>query len=158
MKEQDQIFMRRAIELAEKGMDSNAGGPFGAVVVKDGEIIAEGFNQVTSQNDPTAHAEVMAIRNACRKLNSFQLTGCTVYTSCEPCPMCLGALYWARPDRVFYACDHHDAAAIDFDDSFIYQELKLEIGDRSIPFTQGLRTEALPVFEKWRNNNQAIKY
>lgn len=158
MTEQDQKFMRRAIELAEKGMDSHAGGPFGAVVVKDGEIIAEGFNQVTSKNDPTAHAEVMAIREACQKLNSFQLTGCTVYTSCEPCPMCLGAIYWARPDRVFYACDHRDAAAIDFDDSFIYQELKLDITDRSIPFSQLLRAEALPVFEKWQNNGQAIKY
>ena len=158
MTEQDERFMRRAIELAERGMNDRAGGPFGAVVVKNGELIAEGFNRVTSENDPTAHAEVVAIREACRKLKSFQLSGCTIYTSCEPCPMCLGAIYWARPDRIVYACDHHDAAAIDFDDAFIYRELKLEIGERSIPFSQLLRTEALPAFEKWQHNKDVIKY
>src|SRR5690606_25588778 len=116
----DTHFIKRAIEHSEKGMYLHAGGPFGAVIAKNGEIIAEGFNQVTSSNDPTAHAEVVEIRKACEKLGSFQLDDCIIYTSCEPCPMCLGAIYWARPKAVYYACTKEDAAAIGFDDNFIY--------------------------------------
>src|SRR5699024_8470733 len=112
-------FIQRAIELSKKGMDAGAGGPFGAIVVKDGEIIPEGYNGVTSSNDPTAHAEIVAIRKACEKLESFQLEDCIIYTSCEPCPMCLGAIYWARPAAVYYACTKEDAAEIGFDDAFI---------------------------------------
>ena len=149
MIKEDQIFMRRAIELAENGMNSNEGGPFGAVVVKDGVIIAEGNNGVTSTNDPTAHAEVVAIRRACKKLNSFQLDDCIIYTSCEPCPMCLGAIYWARPKKVFYACDKLDAAKIDFDDQFIYDEIDKPIGDRNIPFIGILKEEGVQVFNQW---------
>ncbi|MGC2236356.1 MAG: nucleoside deaminase, partial [Pyrinomonadaceae bacterium] len=117
--EKDEYFMSRAITLAQNGMDSNAGGPFGAIVVRHGEIIGEGSNRVTSTNDPTAHAEITAIREACQKLGSFQLENCTIYTSCEPCPMCLGAIYWARPERVVFACTREDAAKIGFDDQFI---------------------------------------
>jgi tRNA(Arg) A34 adenosine deaminase TadA len=130
MTEQDEKFMRRAIELAQNGMNAGDGGPFGAIVVKDGEIVGEGCNRVTSTNDPTAHAEVVAIRAACEKLNSFQLDGCTIYTSCEPCPMCLGAIYWARPAKVFYACTREDAANIEFDDQFIYEEIEKPIAMR----------------------------
>jgi tRNA(Arg) A34 adenosine deaminase TadA len=130
-------------------MERNEGGPFGAVVVKDGQIIGKGNNRVTSSNDPTAHAEVEAIRDACRHLGSFQLEGCVLYTSCEPCPMCLGAIYWARPDRVVYACSRADAAAIEFDDDFIYQELSLLPEQRSIPAVQDLRDEGLVVFRDW---------
>ena len=158
MTERDQYFMQRAVELAEKGMNLNAGGPFGAVIVKDDEIIAEGFNQVTSTNDPTAHAEIVAIREACRKLNSFQLDGCTVYTSCEPCPMCLGAIYWARPKAVFFACNREDAAKIDFDDQFIYDEFNKTVENRQIKFIRLMRKEALSVFEKWEKKTDAIKY
>lgn len=154
----DRKFMQRAIELAKQGMNEGAGGPFGAVVVRDGEIIAEGYNRVTSQNDPTAHAEVVAIRAACVRLKTFQLKGCTVYTSCEPCPMCLGAIYWARPDRVVYACDRRDAAAIGFDDDFIYREIALEPAARAIVFSQEMRTEALQVFEQWKNNSKLTRY
>ena len=132
MTDRDSYFMQRAIDLAEKGIDSNAGGPFGAVIVKNNKIISEGYNKVTSTNDPTAHAEIIAIKEACKKLNSFQLDDCTIYTSCEPCPMCLGAIYWARPKKVFYACNREDAAMIDFDDQFIYDELKKKINERRI--------------------------
>src|SRR3954449_778305 len=134
--------MARAIELALKGMDSN-GGPFGAVVVRDGKIVGEGNNRVTSTNDPTAHAEVVAIREACKALDSFQLDGCSIYTSCEPCPMCLGAIYWARPDRVFYACTRDDAATIGFDDDFIYEELEKANNDREMVSIELMRNEAL---------------
>jgi len=154
----DKKFMRRAIELAEEGMNAHAGGPFGAVVVKDGEIIAEAFNRVTSANDPTAHAEIIAIREACKKLNSFQLGGCVIYTSCEPCPMCLGAIYWARPEKVFYACTRSDAAEIDFDDQFIYNELAVEMKDRKIEFTELLRNEAKPVFREWKKKTDVTRY
>ena len=150
--------MQRAITLAEKGMDANAGGPFGAVVVKDGEIIAEGHNNVTSTNDPTAHAEVVAIRRACEKLDSFQLTDCILYTSCEPCPMCLGAIYWARPKKVFYACNREDAAEINFDDQFIYDEIDKEIDNREIDFVRILRNEAVKVFDKWADKNDKTVY
>jgi len=154
----DLKFMRRAIALAKEGMCLKAGGPFGALVVKDGEIIAESYNRVISENDPTAHAEVLAIRQACRKLESFQLTGCVIYTSCEPCPMCLGAIYWARPDKVVYACTKDDASAIAFDDDFIYREIELPVAQRSIPFEQILRDEAQVVFEKWKVNPDFIRY
>jgi len=158
MTEQDKDFMRRAIALAEEGMNSNEGGPFGAVIVKDGKIIAEGNNAVTSTNDPTAHAEVVAIRNACEKLNSFQLDDCIVYTSCEPCPMCLGAIYWARPKKVFYACDKNDAAEIDFDDQFIYDEIEKPIGNRNIPFVKILQEEGVTVFNKWAAKIDKTEY
>ncbi len=158
MTERDSYFMQRAIDLAEKGLDSNSGGPFGAVVVKDDKIIAEGFNKVTSTNDPTAHAEIVAIKEACKKLNSFQLEDCTIYTSCEPCPMCLGAIYWARPKKVFYACNRDDAAMIDFDDQFIYDELKKNINDRQIDFNSIMRQDALKIFIKWNDKTNKIEY
>lgn len=151
-------FMQAAIELARKGMESNTGGPFGAVVVKDSKIIAEGCNQVTSSNDPTAHAEVVAIREACKVLNTFQLNGCTVYTSCEPCPMCLGAIYWARPDKVFFGSTKEDAAAIDFDDHFIYKELELDFDHRQIGFENLMRDEANTVFHAWATKTDKIEY
>ena len=156
--EYDQQFMTRAIELAQLGMENGAGGPFGCVVVKNGEIIAEGFNSVTSTNDPTAHAEVVAIRKACENSGSFQLDGCTVYTSCEPCPMCLGAIYWARPTRVYYGCSREDAAAIQFDDQFIYDELDLNIDQRKIPFQQLMQGEARAVFNQWSAKDDKTKY
>ena len=158
METKHHIFMSKAIELAKKGVDSNAGGPFGAVIVKNGEIIAEGYNSVTSKNDPTAHAEVVAIRNACKKLNSFQLEDCIIYTSCEPCPMCLGAIYWARPKKVYYACTREDAANIDFDDQFIYNEISKEINGRKIPFINLLRKEASLVFNNWKEKEDKIEY
>lgn len=158
MTERDKYFMRRAIKLAEKGMDKNAGGPFGAVIVKDNKIIAEGFNRVTSTNDPTAHAEMVAIRKACKKLGSFQLDDCIIYTSCEPCPMCFGAIYWARPAKVFYACDKKDAAKIDFDDQFIYDELDKNNKKKQIKFIRILEKEALKVFEKWADKIDKTKY
>ena len=127
-------FLRRAIELSRQGMQAGQGGPFGCVIVKNGEIIGEGHNEVLNSNDPTAHAEVVAIRNACKKLSSFQLNGCDVYCSCEPCPMCMGAIYWARPDRVIFANTKKDAAAVDFDDQFIYDEILKLPQDRHIGF------------------------
>ena len=150
--------MRRAISLAQNGIDSNSGGPFGAVVVKNGEIVGEGCNRVTSTNDPTAHAEVVAIRNACQKLGSFQLDDCILYTSCEPCPMCLGAIYWARPSKIFYAATHADAADIGFDDHFIYEEIKRETGDRQIKTVNLLREEGLKVFRNWETKADKTEY
>lgn len=158
MTEEDKKFMRRAIEIAQEGMDSNSGGPFGAVVVKDGEIIAESCNQVTSTNDPTAHAEIAAIRKACKKLGAFQLEDCVIYTSCEPCPMCFGAIYWARPKAVFYGCTKEDAAEIDFDDDFIYEELDKSIDNRNIKFHNLLREESKQVFTNWKNKTDRIDY
>jgi tRNA(Arg) A34 adenosine deaminase TadA len=158
MSQRDDHFMLRAIQLAAIGMDANAGGPFGAVVVKDGEIIAEGHNQVIATNDPTAHAEMVVIREACRKLNSFQLADCVLYTSCEPCPRCLGAIYWARPKKVFYGCTKENAAAIDFDDQFIYDELEEEKESRKITFIQLKRNEAWSVFRKWEEKKDKTKY
>ena len=158
MTERDEYFMKRAISMAEKGMDSNAGGPFGCVIVKDDEIVAEGHNKVTSTHDPTAHAEVVAIREACKKLGTFQLTDCTIYTSCEPCPMCLGAIYWARPDKVYYGSNQIDAANIGFDDEFIYKEIPLPYEKRSIPFEQVGRDIALEPFQKWSEKQDKIEY
>lgn len=151
-------FMREAIRLSITQMQAGLGGPFGAVVVKDGEIIARGFNQVTTTNDPTCHAEVDAIRKACAALGSFQLDGCDLYTSCEPCPMCLGAIYWARPRRVFFGNTKADAAAIGFDDQFIYEELDKALGERSIPMTELLRDEALEGFRKWETLEGKTEY
>lgn len=151
-------FMLRAIQLAENGMNNNDGGPFGAVIVKDGKIIGEGNNRVTSTNDPTAHAEVVAIRNACANLNSFQLDGCELYTSCEPCPMCLGAIYWARPKAIYYACTRIDAADAGFDDQFIYDELAVDFSERKIPIIQEARIESLEVFNKWKAKVDKTKY
>jgi tRNA(Arg) A34 adenosine deaminase TadA len=158
MTEQDKEFMRRAIELAQKGIDGGQGGPFGAIVVRDGVIIGEGCNQVTSTNDPTAHAEVVAIRAACQNLNSFQLDGCVIYTSCEPCPMCLGAIYWARPLRMYFACNREDAANVGFDDRLIYEEIERPIEDRRIESINFLREEGLRVFENWANKSDKTEY
>ncbi len=155
----DKQLMLRAIELAQQGLESNAGGPFGCVIARDGLIVGEGVNRVTSTNDPTAHAEVVAIRDACRNLSTFQLEGCVVYTSCEPCPMCLGAIYWARPERVYIACDRHDAAAAGFDDAFIYEELcGNDLGNRKVPISILLRDEGMKVFEKWIAKPDKIEY
>jgi tRNA(Arg) A34 adenosine deaminase TadA len=141
--------MKEAIRLAKQGLDANAGGPFGCVVVKDGVIIGKGSNRVTSTNDPTAHAEVVAIRDACRHLNTFQLDGCEVYTNCEPCPMCLGAIYWARPSRVYFANTRYQAADAGFDDAFIYDEIVLDPAARRIPMIHTPDDEAMQVFRDW---------
>lgn len=154
----DPEFMRAAIRLAIENVELGRGGPFGAVVVKDGRIIASGANAVTATNDPTAHAEVVAIRRACTALGSFQLEGCVVYCSCEPCPMCLGALYWARPDAVFFGATKEDAAAIGFDDRFIYAELERPMAERMRPMRQLLREEALAAFTKWRDSPLKVPY
>ncbi len=158
MSEKDSYFMQKAIDLARKGANSNSGGPFGAVIVKNNKIIAEGYNRVTSTNDPTAHAEIVAIKKACKKLNSFQLDDCIIYTSCEPCPMCLGAIYWARPKKVFYACNRNDASVIDFDDQFIYEELIKQIDKRKIKFKNIMREEGLNVFKTWNDKTDKVKY
>jgi tRNA(Arg) A34 adenosine deaminase TadA len=151
-------FMQEAIRLSLENVGSGKGGPFAALVVKEGKIIATGTNLVTSSLDPTAHAEVTAIRNACKVLNSFQLTGCDFYTTCEPCPMCLGAIYWARPDRVFYGNTREDAAAIGFDDDFIYREIPLNPAERTYPLQPLLRTEALKAFKAWEDKEDKIEY
>jgi tRNA(Arg) A34 adenosine deaminase TadA len=151
-------FMQEAIELARNGIQNNEGGPFGAVVVKDGEVIGRGNNRVTSTKDPTAHAEIIAIRDACKNLGTFQLEGCEIYTSCEPCPMCLGAIYWARLAKVYYGCTKQDAADIDFDDAFIYKELELPLGQRQMPFMQMNRENTIVLFEEWRGKDDKITY
>ena len=151
-------FMREAIRLSFETMRNNTGGPFGSVVVKDGKIIARGFNRVISTNDPTAHAEVVAIREACKALNDFQLTGCEIYTSCEPCPMCMAAIYWARPDKVYYANSKVDAANIGFDDDFIYKELELDYDKRQIPLKRILENEAIKAFEEWSIKPDKTEY
>jgi guanine deaminase len=151
-------FMRRAIALALENVRAGGGGPFAALVVKDGSVLAEGANRVTTTNDPTAHAEVVAIREACRKLGDFQLSGCELYTTCEPCPMCVGAIYWARPARVFYACLAADAAAAGFDDAFIYDELKLPPAARRIPMERLLRDESLAIFSLWKQQEKKTPY
>jgi tRNA(Arg) A34 adenosine deaminase TadA len=143
------FFMRRAIAIAQDGIDKNLGGPFGCVVVRNGEVVGEGCNKVTSTNDPTAHAEIVAIRDACRSLNSFQLQGCTVYTSCEPCPMCLGAIYWARPDAIYFAATRDDAAEAGFDDELFYSEMEKPNAERQLPLQSLLREESQRVFQNW---------
>ena len=142
-------FMREAIRLSTENVEQGKGGPFGAIVVKDGKIIARGANQVTATNDPTAHAEIVAIRNACSTLHTFQLDDCEIYTSCEPCPMCLGAIYWARFSKLFYANSKQDAADVSFDDKFIYEELAKPVEERTLFTRQILREEALETFKKW---------
>ena len=151
-------FMRRAIELSRSHMEAGEGGPFGAVVVKDGVVVAEGWNRVTTCHDPTAHAEVTAIREACAALGTFELRGCEIYTSCEPCPMCLAAIYWARLDRIYYANGQADAAAIQFDDAWLYREVALPLAERSLPLTQLLRDEALEVFRAWDAKADKVRY
>lgn len=149
MTEQQKIFMKMAIELSRAGMEEGEGGPFGCIIVKDGVVVGKGYNSVLTKNDPTAHAEVVAIRDACQQLKHFQLDGCELYTSCEPCPMCMGAIYWARPSRVFYANTKQDAAEAGFDDDFIYQELAVPNEQRKIPFNHLLETDAKQVFQEW---------
>lgn len=150
--------MREAIRISLTKMRGDQGGPFGAVVVRKGKIIGRGWNRVTSTNDPTAHAEVVAIRDACRRLKSFQLDDCELYTSCEPCPMCLSAVYWARLKRIYYGNTRKDAARIAFDDDFIYREVALPISSRKIPMKQLLRKEALAAFVEWKNKADKIPY
>lgn len=150
--------MRQAIELAKNGMEAGNGGPFGCVIVKDGQIVGQGSNMVLKTNDPTAHAEVVAIREACKNLNNFQLEGCEVYTSCEPCPMCLGAIFWARPAKVFYACTKEDAADAGFDDEFIYQEIEITPEKRQIPMIAMMREESLKAFELWKEKGDKTLY
>jgi tRNA(Arg) A34 adenosine deaminase TadA len=150
--------MQEAIQRAVENVRSGRGGPFCAIVVKDGRVIATGTNLVTSANDPTAHAEVTAIREACRALGTFQLAGCEIYTSCEPCPMCLGAIYWARPDRVFFAATASDAAQAGFDDSFIYEELNRPHCERKIPFEPMMREAGLEPFLEWARKSDRVRY
>ena len=149
--------MNRAIELSVKSVN-NGTGPFGAVIVKDNKIISEGFNKVTSSNDPTCHAEIVAIREACKKINNFSLNGSELYSTCEPCPMCLSAIYWARIDKIYYANTREDAQKIDFDDSLIYSEFKKKIDKRKIPMIQMMRDEALKAFELWDKKADKVKY
>ena len=150
-------FMKRAIELSVESVNKD-GGPFGSVIVKDNKIIAEGSNKVTPTNDPTAHGEIVAIREACKKLNNFNLDGCELYSTCEPCPMCLSAIYWARIKKLYYANTREDARKIDFDDSFIYSELQKNITERKISMIQIMRNEALKAFELWDKKIDKIKY
>tara|TARA_B100000745_G_scaffold273518_1_gene201958 strand:+ start:207 stop:677 length:471 start_codon:yes stop_codon:yes gene_type:complete len=155
--EEKNKFMLKAIELSIKSADT-IGGPFGCVIVEDNKIISEGYNKVTSTNDPTAHGEIVAIREACLKLNTFNLSGCELYSTCEPCPMCLSAIYWSHIDKIFYANTRDDAKNIDFDDSFIYSEINKKIGDRKIQMIQMLRDEALKAFKIWDEKVDKIKY
>jgi guanine deaminase len=150
--------MRQAIELAIENVRSQRGGPFGALVVKDDQLIATGVNEVTNSNDPTAHAEVIAIRRACAALGDFQLSGCELYTSCEPCPMCLGAIYWARPERFYFACSREDAAVYGFDDAFIYDQLKYAPEDRSISGQRLVSEEQFLPFEQWLRSQAKVPY
>jgi len=150
-------FMKRAIELSVESVN-NGGGPFGSVIVKDDKIIAEGSNKVTSNNDPTAHGEIVAIREACKKLNNFSLNQCELYSTCEPCPMCLSAIYWARIEKIYYGNTREDARKIDFDDSSIYTELQKNIDKRKIPMIQIMRNEALKAFELWDKKKDKVKY
>jgi tRNA(Arg) A34 adenosine deaminase TadA len=151
-------FMRAAIELSRQKMRENCGGPFGAIVVRKNKIVGRGWNRVTSANDPTAHAEISAIRAACEKLKTFTLDGCEIYVNCEPCPMCLAAIYWARLGKIFYANTRKDAAGIDFDDDLIYREISRPIARRKIPMKQLLRAEALKIFAEWKCKPDKIRY
>ncbi|MCA0268881.1 MAG: nucleoside deaminase [Bacteroidetes bacterium] len=153
----DEHLMQRALALAAENVAAG-GGPFGTIVVKDGRLVGTGVNRVTAMHDPTAHAEVVAIRDACANLGTFQLDGCDLYTSCEPCPMCLGAIYWARPDRVFYAASRHDAASAGFDDALIYDEIGLEPSARRIPFVHAPVAGTLRPFEVWNANDAKTRY
>ncbi len=151
-------FMQMAIDLSEHNVNEALGGPFGAVIVKDGDVVARSANRVVPTNDPTAHAEVSAIRLACNELGTFSLEGCVIYTSCEPCPMCLGAIYWARIDKIYYANTKADAAAIGFDDKFIYDELELPMDKRKLPVVQMMRDEALGIFKLWSDTEAKTEY
>ncbi|WP_321322871.1 nucleoside deaminase [Thiomicrorhabdus sp.] len=151
-------LMRHAIKLSKEKMEAGFGGPFGALITKDGEVVAEGYNKVTSENDPTAHAEVTAIREACKKLNTFDLSGCEIYTSCEPCPMCLSAIYWARIETIYYANSREDAADIGFDDEMLYNEIPKPILERSIPTYRFLEEEAIKPFNDWKLKTDKIHY
>ena len=151
-------FLKEAISLSQDKMQENQGGPFGAIVVKNGEIIGRGWNQVTSANDPTAHAEIMAIREACKTIGSFHLLGCDIYTSCEPCPMCLGAIYWSKIKVVYYANNRHDAAQIGFSDEFVYREISLSPGERTVKMIHQPSPQALDVFEQWKQKENKIEY
>ncbi|MDP9291896.1 MAG: nucleoside deaminase [Verrucomicrobiota bacterium] len=153
-----QQWILEAIRLAREGLEKNLGGPFGAVVVFNGQIVGRGQNMVTSTNDPTAHAEVVAIRDACKRLGRFDLRGCEIYASCEPCPMCLASIYWARLDKVFYACTRADAADIGFDDAFIYSQIALDNPARSLPMEQCNREDAIVVFRAWQDKPDATRY
>lgn len=150
--------MQMAVDLSRKGMENGDGGPFGSIVVKGEEVVGKGWNQVLLLNDPTAHAEVVAIRDACKQLGTFQLHDCEIFTSCEPCPMCLGAIYWARPQRVYFANTKDDAAAIDFDDSFIYKEIAVPHSDKKIPFISFPDADALQVFREWKEKGDKTLY
>ncbi|MEP6926122.1 MAG: nucleoside deaminase [Ginsengibacter sp.] len=154
----EEKFMMEAIALSHKGMENNEGGPFGCIVVKNDIIIGRGNNKVLITNDPTAHAEIIAIRDACKNIASFQLDGCEIYASCEPCPMCLGAIYWARPAIVYYANTRADAAIIGFDDAMIYEEMRIDLKHRKIPLINLYRNEALKVFEGWKNKRGKTLY
>ena len=151
-------FMQRAIALAVENVRLGRGGPFGAVIVKDGHIVAEGYNVVTSSCDPTAHAEVTAIRRACATLGQFYLSGCEIFSSCEPCPMCLGAIYWAHLDRIYFGCTHKDAAEVGFDDSAIYQEMRRSLSERKIPIIGMDREEAMVAFDAWKESTGKVEY
>jgi guanine deaminase len=155
---EDADHMRRAIALSLEMMRSGRGGPFGAVIVRDGQIIAEGSNEVTSSNDPTAHAEIVAVRRACHALQTFDLTGCEIYTSCEPCPMCLSAIYWARLSKIHYANNRHDAARIGFRDDFLYHEIPLPLDQRAIPIRRLLQAEGWAAFEEWDRKPDKVAY
>jgi guanine deaminase len=154
----DPVFLREAIRLSIEKLEANEGGPFGAVVVRDGKILGRGWNRVTSTNDPTAHAEVLAIRDACSRLKTFSLAGCEVYSSCEPCPLCLAAIYWSRLDRIYYAATSDDAASAGFDDRNFYREVRKPVARRSIPMQQAMREEALVALQTWVNKADRIPY
>jgi guanine deaminase len=158
MTESQKKFMLEAIRLSSEGMNLDKGGPFGCVIVRHDEIVGRGNNQVTSTNDPTAHAEVTAIRNACKQLNTFQLEDCELYTSCEPCPMCLGAIYWSKIKKIYYACTRTDAASIGFSDDFIYNEIPKDLRERTIPIEQVMWDEAMQVFKDWMLKSDRITY
>jgi guanine deaminase len=154
----EEKFILEAIKLSQESVDNNQGGPFGCIIVKENKIIGRGNNKVVPENDPTAHAEIIAIRDACKNLGNFQLIDCEIYTSCEPCPMCMGAIYWATPKMVYYACNQNDAAAIGFDDSFIYKEMAKPTDQRKISMKTIGREEALKVFEAWKNKKDKTMY
>lgn len=154
----EEKYMMEAIALSKKAIENNEGGPFGCIVVKDDTIIGRGNNKVILDNDPTAHAEIVAIRDACKYLGTFQLSGCEIYTSCEPCPMCLGAIYWARPEKIYYANTREDAADVGFDDSMIYKEINLDVNNRKIPSANLCRSDAFIIFENWINKEDKMVY
>jgi tRNA(Arg) A34 adenosine deaminase TadA len=158
MMEKEYTFMREAVALAAKNANGNGGGPFGAVIVKDGKIISAASNSVTPDKDPTAHAEVNAIRQACKQLGTHDLTGCVLYTSCEPCPMCLSAAYWAHVDKIYFAADRNDAEKAGFSDAFIYNQFGIPMSERSIPIEQILPKEGFKPFEEWINNDKKVPY